>query len=244
MEEALVYKIDGSNGEKMAQQLDSVEYYLVLDCTADGTAGAATGSGNGSGSGGGSEGVVARLQAAVAGATAAPEFLVQRQTKKRGKVKFSQVDLKWALLELQACTRAAAPAAGVPPEVLAGDGKAVVRLRSACANGNPVLSPAMAAGMLNAAAAAAGGAEQAAPGGSTAAEGGDEGGDGSAEAPVRAYELAHIHRSDIALRPMAVPQPDFLKLRSLLRMEGHLAAAQRAGAGAWAGGLENRPRLE
>lgn len=37
------------------------------------------------------------------------------------------------------------------------------------------------------------------------------------EAGSGAYALTHIHRSDVRLRPMAVPQPDYLKLRSLLR---------------------------
>ena len=167
------------------------------------------------------------MQAAVAGALAAPEFLVQRSGgKKRGKKAApTQVDLKWALQEMQACTPAAAAAAGVPQEVLPppGSSRAVVRLRTACANGNPVLTPAMAIDMLNAAAAAAAGTSgsstpaAAVGAAAAAAEGDSDGSSSGANNSASRYALAHLHRSEIRLRPMTVPQPDWVKLRSLCR---------------------------
>ena len=198
------------------------EYYLVLE---DQQSGAPSGSSSSSGSS-----PLARLQAAVAGALAAPEFLVQRSGgKKRGRrAPPTQVDLKWALQEMQACTPAAAAAAGVPLEVLPapGSSKAVVRVRTACANGNPVLTPAMAVDMLNAAAAVASGSSNGSHSAAAAAEPAEESaaaaqdgsdGSGGAAASSGRYALAHLHRSEIKLRPMTVPQPDWVKLRSLCR---------------------------
>lgn len=240
-------KADGSNGEKMAQLLDSVEYYLVLeeaevaDEVAQPAAVVATnGNANGGGSSGGSASggtAQGRLQAAVAAVLAAPEFLVQRQSSRKkgkwGKKKtvVTSTDLRWALQEMEACAGpAAATAAGVPAEVLpsaSGSGKVVVRVRTACANGNPVLTPALAISMLNRAAAAAGSSSSSEAVGSAdvAVEDGNEAsssGDSSNSSGGNSglYSLAHIHRSDLRLHPMAVPQPDFLKLRSLLRCGG------------------------
>ena len=244
-------KVDGSNGEKMSQQMDSVEYYLVLEeqqQEQEQLAGApAASSGSSSLSGLSS---LAALAAAVAGAAAAPEFLVKRKSGKRGRrKKTNTVDLQWALQEMEAVDSAAAEAVGVPAEVLpweaeaatsgTGAGRVVVRMRTACADGNPVLTPAMAVDMLNAAvaAAAAGSTSSSSGHGSSSSSvtisGGDGGSAVSAEAATEAavddaeegdeeagsgaYALTHIHRSDLRLRPMAVPQPDYLKLRSLLR---------------------------
>lgn len=211
----------------MAQLLDSVEYYLVLE-----EGGSQQQAGLQGEQEPGDEGAdAAHLQAAVAAALAAPEFVVERKAKKgggwrgRGKKKAAApADLRWALQELQAVPAGRALAAGVPAEVLAPAGpgpdgalaprKRVLRLRTACANGNPVLTPAMALEMINRAAVAT-----AAPGSSS----GSEAGSGSSEAEgddapaAGAYALAHIHRADIRLRPMPVPQPDHLKLRSLCR---------------------------
>ena len=54
-------------------------------------------------------------------------------------------------------------------------------------------------------------------------------------------ERKHVHRSDIEMAPPAPPQPDWNRLRSLARMEGHLAAeAIFRRTGAWAKGLEHR----
>ncbi len=206
------------------------EYYLVLEdqqsdapsSSSDASSGDASSSSSSSGS------PLARLQAAVAGALAAPEFLVQRSGgKKRGRrAPPTQVDLKWALQEMQACTPAAAAAAGVPLEVLPapGSSKAVVRVRTACANGNPVLTPAMAVDMLNIAAVASGSsgsssvaaAAEPAEESAAAAQDGSDGSGGAAASSGR-YALAHLHRSEIKLRPMTVPQPDWVKLRSLCR---------------------------
>lgn len=241
-------KSDGSNGEKMAQQLRSVEYWLVLEDARAAAAPApglhASGSGGssaGSEAGGGSEAAVQRTREAVAAALAAPDFVVVRSSsgRKKGRgrgKKPSAADLRPALLELEATTPAAAAAAGVPEEVLpavaGAGGRVVVRVRTACANGNPVLTPAHVAEMLNrqmADTAAADGsnsgavADEAASSSSSEAEAdgaageeeaGDGGGGGGCSGP---YRLAHIHRSEIELRPMSVPQPDYLKLRSLCR---------------------------
>lgn len=217
----------------MAQQLGSVEYHLVLDevaqCAQQAQPEGSSGGGSDS-SGSGGAGAVSRLRAAVAAAAAMPEFLVTRQRKHKGRVKTSQEDLKWALMELEACGNGAAAAAGVPAEVLpppgAADGaggKVVLRIRTACANGNPVLTPAMALDWLNTAAASleAPAAAAAAASSSAAPEGDGAGGEpSSSSGSGGAYALAHIHRSDIHLRPMAVPQPDWLKLRSLCRWAG------------------------
>ncbi|KAL4447381.1 hypothetical protein ABPG77_007414 [Micractinium sp. CCAP 211/92] len=251
VEEVAVKKIDGSNGEKMAQLLDSVEYYLVLD---EGGIQQQAAQQSEPGTSGGEAADASPLQAAVAAALAAPEFLVERKAKKGGgwrgtrgnkKKPSAPADLRWALQELQAVPASRALVAGVPAEVLAPAGpgpdgappprKHVLRLRTACANGNPVLTPAMAVDMINRATAVP---PPAAPGSSS---GGEEDGGGAA---AGAYALAHIHRAEIRLRPMPVPQPDHLKLRSLCRMEGHLAVAQAGGRGPWSQGLENRPDLE
>ena len=260
-------KVDGSNGEKMSQQMDSVEYYLVLEeqqQEQEQLAGApAASSGSSSLSGLSS---LAALAAAVAGAAAAPEFLVKRKSGKRGRrKKTNTVDLQWALQEMEAVDSAAAEAVGVPAEVLpweaeaatsgTGAGRVVVRMRTACAEGNPVLTPAMAVDMLNAAVAAAAtgtkrsrgsssssstsGASSLADGSAAAAAGAaaegaaEEAEEGDEEAGSGTYALTHIHRSDLRLRPMTVPQPDHLKLRSLLRW-ACLAVPACCG---WLGGL-------
>ena len=223
VEEAEVKKIDGSNGEKMAQLLDSVEYYLVVERQQQDeqqagqqepgeeqqlSSSATSASGEG--------GMLRSLAAAVAGAIAAPAFVVERRTKNRGRVKVSQVDLKWALQEMEAVSTSGAAAGGVPLEVLpaAGgqDNKAVVRLRTACANGNPVLTPAMALDMLN-----GGPGSSSSSSSSSTEDDSSSNGAASGESGCGAWALAHIHRSDLRLRPMSVPQPYWLKLRSLLR---------------------------
>lgn len=217
----------------MAQLLDSVQYFLVLEEGGSQAQQAQQAQQQGehaaSGSGGSSD-----LQAAVAASLAAPDFLVERQAKKgggrggRGKKKAAApVDLRWALQELETVPASKALAAGVAAEVLAPAGAApdgtppprkhVLRLRTACANGNPVLTPAMALDMINRAAAV-----PAAPGSSSddASSVGSVAAGDAAAAPAGAYALAHIHRADIRLRPMSVPQPDHLKLRSLCRYVG------------------------
>ncbi|KAI3428063.1 hypothetical protein D9Q98_006447 [Chlorella vulgaris] len=257
VEEAPVKKVDGSNGEKMSQLMESVEYYLVLERVV-----AEQGSEEGKQEGreqGGEQAQRFSLAAAVSAALAAPEFVVERRSKHRGRTKVSHVDLKWGLQELEACSSSAAAAAGVPLEVLgeaAGSGgKCVVRVRTACGNGNPVLTPAMVVSMMDAAVAdAAGGGSGSSGSSSSSSSRGDdvvgspaeslaEGG-GSSAAGGAAFVLTHIHRSDLRLKLPSVPQPDYLKLRSILRMEGHLAAAAQRGRGAWSTGLENRPILE
>jgi hypothetical protein len=61
----------------------------------------------------------------------------------------------------------------------------------------------------------------------------------------RHLSAAHVHRSDIRLRQPSVPSPDPDRLRSLVRMEGHLAAQRQfRGSGPWAGGLENRVDMD
>ena len=239
VEEAAVKKIDGSNGEKMAQQLDSVEYHLVVQ-QAQQAQQAQQEADNSAASSGGADAGTAALAAAVARALAAPSFEVERRSKARGRVKVSRVDLRWALQEMEAVPRSAAAAAGVPAEVLP-PGSAVVRLRTACAKGNPVLTPAMVLDMLNgtSSSSSVGGSSGAAELDSSAGlEGAGHSGSGGA------WALSHIHRSDLRLRPMSVPQPDALKLRSLCRMEGHLAAAKAAGRGPWACGIEDRPDVD
>ena len=187
-EDALVKKADGSNGESMGQQLESVEYFLVVEEA--GTAAAAAvqqaavqqGGQQGIWSGG------SGLAGAVAATLADPRFLVSRReggggggNRKRGKGKGRgrsggggggqkksggsvEEDLKWALLDLEVCGADEALRSGVPLEVMAAsptqqqqqqqqqqqDGgeeeagrRAVLRFRTACAQGNPVMSPAM-----------------------------------------------------------------------------------------------------
>jgi hypothetical protein len=230
VEEAPVKRSDGSNGEKMSQLMESVEYYLVLERVV-----AEQGSEEGKQEGreqGGEQAQCFSLAAAVSAALAAPEFVVERRSKHRGRTKVSHVDLKWGLQELEACSSGAAAAAGVPLEVLgeaAGSGgKSVVRVRTACGNGNPVLTPAMVVSMLDAAvaAAAAGGSSSSGSSSSSSSSGDDvvgspaessaEGGGSSAAGGVT-FVLTHIHRSDLRLKLPSVPQPDYLKLRSILR---------------------------
>jgi hypothetical protein len=55
------------------------------------------------------------------------------------------------------------------------------------------------------------------------------------------WEVIHIHRSDIRLRPPLRAPIDTQRLLSLLRWEGHVTAAARfRGEGPWSTGLENR----
>lgn len=202
-------KADGSNGEKMAALLESVEYWLLLQRADSGS------------------GVHAAIEAAVAAALSLPEYVVSKPPKK-GKKRGSSVDLRPALLELAACRSPPPALAGVAEP---GLGSALLRFRTACALGNPLLSPAAVLGMLNAVGGVGG--EAPAPGGS--------GSDGDGDGSVGPWALAHVHRSAIVLRAPSRPRPDAQKLRSLVRQEGHLAAARAfGGRGPWAGGLENR----
>lgn len=52
--------------------------------------------------------------------------------------------------------------------------------------------------------------------------------------------ILRMHRSSVSMRPPSQPKVDVLRLRSLARMEGHLAVRRQFGLGAWSGGLESR----
>lgn len=53
--------------------------------------------------------------------------------------------------------------------------------------------------------------------------------------------LSHVHRSQIEFHSPAIPKPNMDRLKSVVRMEGHLAAAKLfSNSGPWSGGLENR----
>lgn len=193
VEEADVYKIDGSNGEKMSQLLQSVEYYAVLI---------------------GSDGI--GIHDVVSALWKRDELLVERSSGKKGKNNkkkaSTMVDVRHALLELKVCEKDSlssdvASVLPIPP------GSNVLKFRTACENGNPVLSPSTIVGFVF----------------------------DTASKEESEKMIFHVHRSDIELRPSTIPKPDYLKLRSLIRMEGHLAAAKLfRNDGVWAHGIENR----
>jgi hypothetical protein len=86
---------------------------------------------------------------------------------------------------------------------------AVIRFKSAMQYGNPALSPAAVAALLE-------------------------------KEMGLSMSILRMHRSSVSLRPPSQPKVDVLRLRSLARMEGHLAVRKQFGLGAWSGGLENR----
>lgn len=210
VEEVEVYKRDGSNGEKMSQLLESVEYYVGV--LAVSSAGETESIGEEESSAKGTEGAidVAMLQRAVASILDAPELPVERANKKNKKTRVTLMDMRPALMELEVCHVAPGSMAATLPLPA---NATVLRFRTGCANGNPILTPGVLLSLLGKAA-------------------GEE------------YAVAHLHRSDIRLKEASVPRPDWLKLRSLVRMEGHLAAARQfSNSGPWAGGLEVRTEV-
>lgn len=174
------------------------------------------------------------LAKAVAAVLALPEYVVVRQNKK-SKKKVVESDLRPSLVELATCTSLPPALAGI-----AAPGSAALRFRTACAFGNPLVTPAVLLGMLN----SVGTISSSSGNGSATTSRRDGNGQATGEdtsSGAGPWSLRHIHRSDMTLRPPAAPKVDQQRLRSLLRQEGHLAAAKVfAGRGAWAGGLEAR----
>ncbi|GAB4820873.1 hypothetical protein N2152v2_007919 [Parachlorella kessleri] len=225
VEDIPVYKIDGSNMEKMSQLLDSVEFYVALDQAEGGLSDQ-------------------EAQALVHAALQQPHFYVDRSNKKmKGRRRAKQADLRPALLELEACQRPQATLlAQAMPEAVQ-PGVAVVRFRTSCDTGNPVWTPAHMLSLLRSVctpAASPAGPVAADPAANKDGVGDSSDSDGSHSGGHR-LNITHVHRSDISLRQPSVPAPDLTRLRSLCRMEGHLAAQrQYRGTGPWSGGLENR----
>lgn len=92
----------------------------------------------------------------------------------------------------------------------------VIRFVSSIANGNPAISPEIFVQALS-----------------------------SQSSNADTMSVVHIHRSKINFREPTPPKPSMDRLKSLVRMEGHLAAAKVfSNSGPWAGGLENRVDLE
>lgn len=203
VEEAEVYKIDGSNGEKMSQLLDFVEWYVEVLSSEDRLEGAPVAVD------------IAALKTAAYELLRAESLPYERRNKgKKSKGKMTVVDVRPALLELEVVS----PSDGqgqraLPPVIPAVSGTAMLRYRTGCDFGNPVISPAVLVELLGHAARAG-------------------------------WRPGMLHRHTVALRKPTVPKPDWLRLRSLLRMEGHLGVQQQFGGGPWANGLENRPHLD
>lgn len=192
-----VYKKDGSNGEKVSQLMEHVEWYVGIIAQAQEEE-RNEGEEEESSANGVSNGIsvppVVDSAALTAGITSLLEkasIPVKRPSKKR-KGKFNSADVRPALLEAEVCSGRKGVAAALPlPE-----GAAVIRFRSGCDNGNAVLSPAVLVDLLS-------------------------------QETGQKLAVAHLHRSQVALRAPTVPQPDWLKLRSLVRMEGHLGVARQ-----------------
>ena len=222
-------KLNGAWTEKIAALLTSVEYYLAVRAAVPPSEAEAAEAADGEEAeeaeeaerqderapapGSSWEG----LEAAVAGVLALDSFLSpgkERPVKKgRGKKKVAGADVRPALLGLAACADPGATplAAFVADAAASGDERlSVLRFSTQCAAGNPVLNPRAVVAMLN-----------------SVGSGGH-------------WAVAHVHRSDLALAQPAVPPSDYLKLRSLLRMDGHHAAQAQFGSGPWVGGLERR----
>jgi radical SAM-linked protein len=195
VEDCVVRRADGSNGEKVSALLESVEWFLTVRPGVEEGAGQEQGAARPLGP--------ARLAAAAEALLGAGALTVQRKAKARKDkmTKTTAVDMRPALLELGVCGGGGGGGgrrrgAAVVPAALAGAAGVVVRYRSAVDGGNPVLSPGTLCQLL-------------------------------ADAAGEALEVGQLHRSDVALRAASAPEPDWQKLRSLLRQDGHLAAARR-----------------
>ena len=212
VEEAEVYKLDGSNGEKVSAVLKSIEWYVGVVPAAAVTSEVDEDD---------DEVVALRreeeeeeeqtmvitevdgeaLQRGASALLSSTSLIIQRTSKKKKKTKSKMVDMRPALLEVEVVDgrHRIAAALPLPP------GAAVLRFRSGVDNGgNPALSPAVLVELL-----------------------GRETG--------QQLAVAHLHRSNIELNAATVPEPDWVRLRSLLREDGHLAVQRNnTGQGLWA----------
>ena len=189
--EEMVKKLDGSNGEKANQLLESLEWYVGIVVAPKETTSEEEESEY---IVGGTANIPVDSKALIAGVSSVlskTSLPVTRPSKKR-KGKVNSADVRPGLLEAEVCSGRKGVAAALPlPE-----GAAVIRFKSGCENGNAILSPAVLVDFLS-------------------------------QETGQKLAIAHLHRSRVILKPPTVPQPDWMKLRSVVRMEGHYAA-QRA----------------
>lgn len=122
------------------------------------------------------------------------ELLLYKKNKKGKKV---SKDVRHALVDAEVISNASEwPLTIASVAVSNGSAASVLRYRTACDSGNPIVNPASFVKLLS-------------------------------ECYGEQLSCMHIHRSRILLRPSEQPKVDLRELRSLCRMDGHLAAAKR-----------------
>lgn len=226
VEEVEVKKADGRNGEKMSQLMRSVEYYIALKPKS-------TEDFNEAGHDYGKKcnGAVlfaSSVKFAVEKLLSSSELPMERVVKakrlrigrsggrrQKGKKKTKSIDIRPSILDLEAFGSGSGFGKALPPEIICHFPK--------LPNESAVVK--FRTSCLN-------GNPQVSP--SLLLE--------SLENELNLPLIKiHLHRSDIDMAPPAPPQPDKARLRSLVRMEGHVAAeAIFRGTGLWSNGLENR----
>jgi radical SAM-linked protein len=199
VEEVPVYKIDGSNWEKVSALADWAEYWLVLEVPD-----------NNSGECSITEGVRKMMMMET--------LEVYNDKKKSNRKKKKPKDVRLALTEAEVVGGGGDDVGRWPNDVAAAmislPGKhEVIRYRTMIENGNPVVSPQTFITLLSEQAVAVGRGE----------EEEEEVGGGGGEVIV----VAHQHRSEIHLKTSGVPKVDYQQLRSLLRQDGHIAVRKQ-----------------
>jgi radical SAM superfamily enzyme YgiQ (UPF0313 family) len=238
VEEAEVKKINGSNGEKVSTLLESLEWYVGVVPGATGEEVDARESEDGEGltgemktpqfssskssaraaaaaaSSSGEAVDIDALKTAVEAVLGADSLLVTRPSKKR-KRKINSADIRSGLMELQVCELHSVGGGG-------GSGRTSVASALPLPKGAAVIRFRTGCAFGNAVVTPAVLVDLI-----------------SQKAGQR-LAIAHLHRSNVRLNPASIPQPDWMKLRSIARMEGHLSVQRENGTGPWSGGLENR----
>ena len=139
------------------------------------------------------------------------DSLIVERKHKKKKGKVVKTDVRQGLEALEVIGSDDGPSRAICDSLPVRLHTTVVKFRCSCLNGNPSVAPDTLASAL-----------------STLSSG-------------SRFSVQHIHRSQIHFREPSRSKPNMDRIRSLVRQEGHLAAAkifQRSGP--WSQGLENR----
>lgn len=236
VEEAEVKKIDGSNGEKVSTLLESLEWYVGVVPVAENITAIEEGEEQGeeskqsssfkssaraaaacASSTPGATVNIEALKTAVEAVLAADSLHVTRPSKKR-KGKINSADIRSGLMELEV----------YEVQNPVGTGTTHSTTRTSVASALPLPEG---AAVIRFRTGCAFGNAVVTPAVLV---------DLISQRSGQKLAIAHLHRSNVRLNPASIPQPDWMKLRSLARMEGHLSVQRENGTGPWSGGLENR----